>query len=144
MTTYTPERRAAVVATYREHGPSEAARRHGVAKSTATRWAQAAGLGPYESQARTRAATEAAQLSAKAVRAELAGLSLDATVVALARLTERLRDDADSIPTRDLAVIYGITTDKHVVIANMDDDKGMTAATSVIERMITALGMPDE
>jgi hypothetical protein len=78
------------------------------------------------------------------VRAELAGLSLDATVVALARLTERLRDDADSIPTRDLAVIYGITTDKHVVIANMDDDKGMTAATSVIERMITALGMPDE
>ena len=120
MSTYTPEIRAAVLDTYQEHGPSEAARRHGVAKSTASRWAKAEGISPATPSARTRAATEAAQLSAKAVRAELAGLSLDATAAALARLTERLREDAESIPARDLAVIYGIATDKHIAIANMD------------------------
>lgn len=120
MSTYAPEIRAAVIATYRDSGPSEAARQHGVSKSTAARWAKAAGISPATPNARTRAATEAAQLSAKAVRTELASLSLDATAAALAKLTQRIREESDSIPARDLAVIYGITTDKHIAIANMD------------------------
>jgi transposase-like protein len=65
---YSDEFKAEVLETYRTDGPSEAARRHGVHKTTLLRWARAAGVVTVSG---TKKATEAACEALEAVRARL-------------------------------------------------------------------------
>ena len=153
MTTYSPDDRAQVLAIYREHGPSEASRRFGMSKSTVVRWAKAEGITPAEPAQQTRAATQAAQATAKQRRV---------------RLKDELLNDADTIrrmilspqttivdgqvvdlhpsprDMRDLGVTLGILVDKHTVLDAHDDDSGAIEARGLLSKLAAQLGVGSE
>lgn len=120
MSAYTTADRAQAVALYREHGPTEAARRTGVPKSTVSRWAKAQGIRTSAVSPRTAAATAASSEQARAVRTEVARLTLDTAEAVLDHLTRRLAVEADTLPLKDLAVIAGILFDKHIALTRVD------------------------
>lgn len=123
MSEYTTDQKNRAIAIYREHGPSEAARRCGVHKSTVTRWAQAAGVKTTVVQSRTAAATEAASVDARALRLKIAGLTLTGAEKVLEIIYRRLDDEADTMPIKDLAIIAGVLVDKHAILSRMDGNE---------------------
>ena len=153
MTTYSADDRAKALAVYRQHGPREAARRFGMSKSTVSRWAQAAGVSAEPAE-RTRAATEAAQLTAKQRRARLKDAMLEdadtirrlilapQTVIVDGQVHEQVHPDARSM--RDLAVTLGILVDKYAVLDARDDDNGVTEARGLLTALAEQIGVGRE
>lgn len=123
MNTYTPSQRAQAVALYREHGPTQAARRTGIPKSTISRWAKAQGVRTAAVSPRTAAATAASSENARALRTDVARLTLDTAHAVLNQLTRRLAVEADDMPLKDLAIIAGILFDKHVALVRVDGNQ---------------------
>ncbi|AZL13758.1 hypothetical protein CXR25_13735 [Brevibacterium aurantiacum] len=127
MSDYTTDQKNRAIAIYREHGPSEASRRTGAAKSTITRWAQAAGVRTTV-LSRTAAATAAASVDARALRLKIAGLTLQGAEKVLEIIYRRLDDEADTMPLKDLAIIAGVLVDKHVSLSHLDGEHPDTSA----------------
>ena len=154
MTDYTPDDRARALSVYREHGPSEAARQFGMSKSTVTRWAKAEGVSSAEPAERTRAATQAAQMTAKQRRAKLKDAMLEdadtirrlilapQTIIVDGQVIEQAH--ANPRDMRDLGVTLGILVDKYTVLDARDDDSGLAEAKGLMDRFIEAMGMPPE
>lgn len=150
---YTDEQREEALRLYEIAGPRDAAEQTGIPKSTIQSWAKSANVRTGRSE-KTRAHIEAAQLDAKALRAELEVRYLQEAH----RMLDKMQQPAQTVsagavvftdePTAEalqkLMTTSSIALDKSVVARDADTDQGMSAATSVIERMITALGMPDE
>lgn len=131
------------------------ARALGVARSTVSRWCAAADPPVTFDRTRTRAATEARTVDAKARRAAISGGLLDAVDTIRAQLfAERTRvhysvtegrQEYTAPPTpgeiRDLAVTLGVLLDKHLVLDRHDsDDRDLPA----VDKWIAwALGEPE-
>lgn len=127
MNTYTTEQKNQAIAIYREHGPTEASRRTGIAKSTITRWAQKAGVRTTV-LSRTAAATAAASVDARALRLKIAGLTLQGAEKVLEIIYRRLDAEADTMPIKDLAIIAGVLVDKHVALSRLDGNDPDTSS----------------
>ena len=91
MATYTAEQRDEALALYAAYGTSEASRRTSIPKSTIDSWARRYRLRTVRNE-KTAAATEAAQVDARAKRVRLQGLLLDQALKALTRMDEPHKD----------------------------------------------------
>lgn len=120
MTTYTTLDKNRAIAVCREHGPTEAAKRTGISKTSIIRWARAAGVQTSNPKSRTAAATAAASVDAQALRLKVAGMTLEGAERVLAIIYARLDAEAHTMPLKDLAVIAGVLVDKHVALSKMD------------------------
>ena len=132
---YTPEQRAEALKLYETDGPSAVTARFGIPKGTVAGWAKANGTRTVRT-AKTSAATDAAQADAKAVRAMLASDGLNVARLATDLIAARLSGDTTDIPVKDLATIYGIFTDKHVVLAKLDQGNDTAATDSVVDQLL--------
>lgn len=116
---YTDEQKTEALKLYKTEGTRAASKATGIPRSTIQGWAKTAGL-RTERTSKTAAATEAAASEAARTRAEAA---LKAIVLAdklLGILSERIADESDDIPAKDLAVMFGIMADKHRTLTEMD------------------------
>lgn len=132
---YTEAQRAEALALYETDGPTAVTARFGIPKGTVAGWAKANGTRTVRT-AKTNAATEAKQADDKAVRAIVASNALSVAKLATQILHNRLTDTPDDIPAKDLATIAGIFTDKHVVLAKLDQDSDTTATDSVVDQLL--------
>ncbi len=135
--TYTPEQRAEALQLYETQGPKRAAKETGIPRNTITTWAQTAGVSSSRAS-KTRAASDALSADAARTRAEAA---LKAIVLAdrlLDLLSERIADEAGDIPAKDLAVMFGIVSDKHRLLTEMDAANDSYAAVDAWLLHITA------
>lgn len=123
MTTYTTLEKNRAIAVCREHGPSEAARRTGISKTSIIRWANAAGVQTSNPKSRTAAATAAASVDARALRLKVAGMTLEGAERVLAIIYARLDAEAHTMPLKDLAVIAGVLVDKHIALERVDGNE---------------------
>jgi transposase len=154
VTTYSADDRAKALAVYRQHGPREAARRFGMSKSTVSRWAQAEGISAAVPAERTRAATEAAQLTAKQRRVRLKDAMLEdadtirrlilapQTVIVDGQVHEQVHPSPRDM--RDLGVTLGILVDKYAVLDARDDDNGVEEAKGLLVALRDQIGMGHE
>lgn len=134
---YTADQRAEALQLYKTEGTRAASKATGIPRSTIQGWAKKAGL-RTERTSKTAAATEAAAFDAARTRAEAA---LKAIVLAdrlLDILAERIADEADDIPAKDLAVMFGILADKHRTLTEMDTAPNSVAAVDAWLLHLTA------
>lgn len=120
MTTYSTLEKNRAIAVCREHGPTEAAKRTGISKTSIIRWARAAGVRTDNPKSRTAAATAAASADARALRLKVAGMTLEGAERVLAIIYARLDAEAHTMPLKDLAVIAGVLVDKHIALERVD------------------------
>lgn len=160
---YTPEQRAAALKLYETHGPTEVQKQFGIPKGTVTRWAKETGTETVSVE-RTRAAVESKQATAKD---RIASLRLDIIAIAEHEAREVRRaqrgettwktvlkgaggsehtEELDFIPPQDkranansLASHAG--TIKNLAPAEVENNE---AAKSMIDKVVDALGVPDE
>lgn len=132
---YTQEQREEALKLYETDGPSAVTARFGIPKGTVAGWAKSNGTRTVRT-AKTTAATEAKQADDKAVRALVASNALGVAKLATAILMERLQTNPDDIPAKDLGTIAGIFTDKHVVLAKLDQGQDTTATDSVVDQLL--------
>lgn len=124
---YTAEQKDEALRLYKTEGTRAASTATGIPRSTIQGWAKTAGL-RTERTSKTAAATEAAASEAARTRAEAA---LKAVVLAdklLDILSERIADESDDIPVKDLAIMFGIMADKHRLLTEMDTASDSYAA----------------
>lgn len=124
---YTEEQKAEALQLYKTEGTRAAAKATGIPRGTIQWWAKTAGV-RTERTSKTAAATEAAASEAARTRAEAA---LTAVVLAdklLGILSERVADESDDIPVKDLAIMFGIMADKHRLLTEMDTASDSYAA----------------
>lgn len=116
---YTDEQKAEALKLYQSEGTRAAAKATGIPRSTIQGWAKTAGL-RTERTSKTAAATEAAASEAARTRAEAALKAIILADKLLGILAERIADESDDIPAKDLAVMFGIMADKHRTLTEMD------------------------
>lgn len=116
---YTEEQRAEALALYEEQGPSAVQEQLGIPKQTVQHWAKADGIRTVRTS-KTNAASEAKQADDKAVRAMIASDGLNVARIAADIIKRRMAVEADDIPLKDLATLYGIFIDKHSVLTKLD------------------------
>ncbi|MGP5484586.1 hypothetical protein ACTXMZ_16555 [Brachybacterium alimentarium] len=117
---YTEEQKAEALRIYKAEGTTAASKQTGIPKPTISSWARRDGMHTVRNQ-NTAAATEAATVDAAAARATVAGNTIRAADKAASTILERLEAEALTIPLRELATVYGILVDKHVLLARLDD-----------------------
>lgn len=117
---YTEEQKAEALRIYQAEGTTAAAKQTGIPKPTISSWARRDGVRTVRNQ-RTADAVEAATLDAAAVRATVSGNTIRAADKAAAAIVQRLEAEALTIPLRELATVYGILIDKHVLLARLDN-----------------------
>lgn len=117
--TYTSSERETALALYETDGPTAVQDTLGIPKSTVRKWARLAGRHTTVTT-RTAAATQAAAASAAQSRAHTADGAISAAQTALSTIQRRLETEADTMPIRELAVVFGILVDKHVMLARLD------------------------
>lgn len=115
---YTAAQRAEALKLYQTDGPTAASEATGINKSTIANWAHRDGL-RTDCTSKTKAATEAASAAAAKTRALAVGKSIALAGKLLDRLDAAVDVEAE-MPAKDLAVIFGIVSDKHKVLASMD------------------------
>lgn len=138
---YTEEQKAEALQLYKTEGTRAAAKATGIPRGTIQWWAKTAGV-RTERTSKTAAATEAASSEAARTRAEAA---LKAIVLAdklLDILSERVADESDDIPVKDLAIMFGIMADKHRLLTEMDTASDSYAAVDAWLLHLTG-GPPD-
>ena len=133
--TYTQAQKDAALALYETHGPTAVEKQLGIPKNTVAGWAKRSGTRTVRT-AKTNAATDAKVADAKAVRAMLASDGLNVARMATDLIAARLSGDTTDIPVKDLATIYGIFTDKHVVLAKLDQGNDTAATDSVVDQLL--------
>ena len=124
---YTEEQRAEALKLYEAEGPTAVTEQLGIPKQTVQHWASKAGIRTVRTS-KTNAASEAKRADDKAVRAMLASDGLDVARIAADLIKQRLLTEAHDIPVKDLATLYGIFMDKHVVLTKLDADNSESAA----------------
>lgn len=150
---YTDDEKAEALRLYETDGPRAASEQTNIPRSTIQSWAKTAGVRTGRSE-KARAHVEAAQLDAKALRAQLEVRYLQEAHRMLDKMyqpaqtvsagTVVFTDEPTAEALQKLMTTSSIALDKSMVARDADGDQGLTAATSVLERMIKALGMPDE
>jgi transposase-like protein len=105
-----PELRAAVLADVPTLGVSGAARKHGVGKATASRWADEAGIGTIRNE-QTAAATEARRVEWEERRTAMIPRIGATADLALTRTTEAL-EAGNGRNAKDAATTMAILVDK--------------------------------
>ena len=124
---YTDEQKAEALQLYKTEGTRAAAKATGIPRGTIQWWAKKAGL-RTERTSKTAAATEAAASEAARTRAEAALKAIVLANKVLDILSERIDDESDDIPAKDLAVLFGIMADKHRLLTEMDSASDSYAA----------------
>lgn len=133
---YSDDEKAEALRIYRDEGTTAAAKKTGIPKPTISSWARRGGMHTVRNQ-KTAAATEAATLDAAAARATVAANTIRAADKAAATILERLESEALTIPLRELATVYGILVDKHVLLARLDNSgDDYSAVDAWISQMI--------
>lgn len=136
MARITPQQREAIANAIRAgQGRNEIARDHNVSVGSVTNIAREIGR-PFDRSA-TKAATDARIADAAAGRTSLANKSLDVAARLLERLGELAEEASD---VRDVAIAYGIATDKHLQLARFDSDDGAGEAVSLVKGLRDAFG----
>lgn len=130
MSTYSALEKNRAIAVCREHGPTEAAKRTGISKTSIIRWGRAAGVRTDNPKSRTAAATAAASADAMALRLKVAGMTLDGAERVLAIVYARLDAEAHTMPLKDLAIIAGVLVDKHIALEKLE---GREADVSAVD-----------
>lgn len=129
------ETRAAILAdiTAGQKSRAQIGRDHGVSPQTVKNIANEHGIDQPFSREKTKNATEAAVIDAKARRAALASDALDGATTALATLRDRIEGMSD----RDLITLFGVATDKHVNLDRHDSDThGLAAVDAWLQHMM--------
>lgn len=136
----TPQQREAIADAIRAgQGRNEISRDLDVSLGTVTNIAREIGQ-PFDRRA-TKAATDARVADAALGRAILAGRSLDVATKMLERLSELAAEATD---VRDVAIAYGIATDKHLQLARFDSDDGASDAVSLVKGLADGLAAAHE
>ena len=117
--TYTPAQKAEALNLYKTHGPRAASKETGIPFSTIQDWARKANI-RSDRTTKTYAQVEAAQIDAAKVRALVTTKTISVTETLIEQIADRINDEAEAIPVKDLAVIFGIISDKHRALAAMD------------------------
>jgi transposase-like protein len=133
--TYTQQQKDEALALYETRGPTAVEKQLGIPKNTVAGWARKTGTRTVRT-AKTNAATDAKQADDKAVRAMIASDGLNVARMAADLIRERLLTEAHDIPVKDLATLYGIFMDKHVVLAKLDQGNDTTATDSVVDQLL--------
>ena len=131
--TYTAREKAEALKLYETHGPSAVEKQLGIPKGTVAYWAQRAGVRTVRNE-RTREATEAASLDARARRQQIVANQM--------AITEKLQAQAlapewqaimrgeggaeyvkalDHVPARDAKDLMSAINSSSTVIARLDD-----------------------
>lgn len=134
---YTDEQRAEALQLYKTEGTRAASKATGIPRSTIQSWAKTAGL-RTERTSKTAAATEAAASEAARTRAEAARKAIVLANKLLGILAERIADESDDIPAKDLAIMFGIMADKHRLLTEMDTANDSYAAVDAWLLHLTA------
>jgi transposase-like protein len=124
---YTEEQKAEALQLYKTEGTRAAAKTTGIPRGTIQWWAKTAGV-RTERTSKTAAATEAAASEAARTRAEAALKAILLADKLLDILSERVADESDDIPVKDLAIMFGIMADKHRLLTEMDTASDSYAA----------------
>lgn len=124
---YTDEQKAEALQLYQSEGTRAASKATGIPRSTIQWWAKTAGI-RTERTSKTAAATEAAASEAARTRAEAALTAIVLADKLLGILAERIDAEADDIPAKDLAIMFGIMADKHRLLTEMDTANDSYAA----------------
>lgn len=135
--TYTPEQRAEALQLYETQGPKRAAKETGIPRNTITTWAQTAGVSSSRAS-KTRAASDALSADAANRRAAAALKAITLADKLLDILSERVADESDDIPVKDLAIMFGIMADKHRLLTEMDTASDSYAAVDAWLLHLTA------
>lgn len=117
---YTEEQRAEALDLYQTDGPTAVEKKLGIPKATVASWARRTRVQTVRNQ-KAADATEAASIDAAAVRAITSANTIRAADKAAATILERLENEALTVSLRELATVYGILVDKHVLLARLDD-----------------------
>lgn len=134
---YTADQRAEALQLYQSEGTRAASMATGIPRSTIQGWAKKAGL-RTERTSKTAAATEAAASEAARTRAEAALKAITLADRLLDILSERIADESDDIPAKDLAIMFGIMADKHRTLTVMDAASDSYAAVDAWLLHLTA------
>ncbi|PXA77925.1 hypothetical protein QDX21_03445 [Auritidibacter ignavus] len=138
--TYPKEVREQAIHYWTTLGPSEAAKKTGIARSTINRWAKQAGAQKTPNTT-TRAATKARLEKIRALRTQEALATMETAV----RLRQQMdTSDWDSRQKRDQMTAYGIAIDKSQQLERFDDDGGISDTISLIEMIADKLGIPND
>lgn len=117
--TYTDDQREEALHLYELEGPTAVEKKLGIPKNTVARWANARGLRTVRNQ-KTGEATKARVVDAKAVRAAIASDGIE-TIQSLHEVIKaRIAQGLETESFRDIATVYGILTDKHKMLVEMD------------------------
>jgi hypothetical protein len=129
MARITPEQREAIADAIRAgQGRNEIARDHDVSVGSVTNIAREIDQ-PFDRSA-TKAASAARVADGAAARTTLAHKSIGVAQQLLDRLAELASEARD---VRDVAIAYGIATDKHLQLARFDSDDGASEAVSLVK-----------
>ena len=150
--TYTPAEKAEALKLYETEGPTAVLKQLGIPKGTTARWAQAAGIGTVRN-VRTREATEAASLDARARRQAIVANQmlihekLQAQTLA-PEWQSILRGEGgreyvtelDHVPARDAKDMLSALNSSSTIIARLDDQQtDHDDAKSVISDLVQGL-----
>lgn len=116
---YTAAQKEEALYLYQEQGPAAASRATRIPKGTIVSWARRQGL-QSDAAAKTKAATEAAAVDAGKIRTQVTTKAIGAVDKMLDTITQRLPNEANDMPLKDLATVLGIVADKYRALAGMD------------------------
>ncbi len=116
---YTAAQQEEALRLYQTDGTTAASKATGIPKNTIQGWARKAGLRTVRS-AKTKAATEAAAVDAGKIRTQVTTKAIGAVDKMLDTITQRLPNEANDMPLKDLATVLGIVADKYRALAGMD------------------------
>lgn len=154
--TYTPAEKAEALKLYETEGPTAVLKQLGIPKGTTARWAQAAGIGTVRNE-RTREATEAASLDARARRQRIVANQHRITELIQGHLIEGeegkgwqtlVRSIGGSegtetlsyVPARDRKDVLSALNSSSTIIARLDDQQtDHDDAKSVISDLVQGL-----
>lgn len=150
---YTDQQKADALKLYETDGPSAVEKQLGIPKGTVTGWAKEADIRTVRNE-KTRDATAASQIDAKALRAQLEvlyaqdALKLRAMLWRPSTIVSAGQVITTDLPTpenmRNLITASGIAIDKSLVARDADSDNGVRAAVSLLDSLREGLGMGRE
>jgi len=133
--TYTPAQKAEALNLYETDGTRAASKQTGIPVSTIQSWANKAGIRTVRTE-KAHAQVEAASIDAAKIRALVTTKTIGLADTLIDHITTQISRDGDMIPAKDLAVIFGIISDKHRALAALDRN---TENNNAVDAWLTAI-----
>ncbi|WP_291280020.1 hypothetical protein [Galactobacter sp.] len=141
--TYSEEEKQQALDAFKKHGAKKAAKEVGIPEQNIRRWAKNAGI---ESDALDTMANanETRRVTLEHSRLLIETQSASLATKLLAEMHRRIDEEPEKIRDQDLNSMYGTSVDKGLAMARLTDDRGATAAKSMLDRIAEQIGVPNE